>query len=92
MKRKKELRSRFYALSPRFNYLPAGDRYLFAVDEPKYRFNVIGAGINGQEHISITLLEGRATIHGIYDPSPLSIDSTRKVYSSVRPTILTSTL
>ena len=85
MKRKKELRSRFYALSPRFNYLPAGDRYLFAVDEPKYRFNVIGAGINGQEHISITLLEGRATIHGIYDPSPLSIDSARKVYADYSP-------
>lgn len=72
-KRGKELRSSFFARHPIFAYLPDKDRYLSALDKPKYKLNVIGAGINGQEHIRITKAEGRATIHGLYDPNKLSI-------------------
>jgi predicted dehydrogenase len=49
------------------------DKYLFAKEAPRYRFNVIGAGTMGQEHIRVTNLEGRATIHGVFDPEPLSV-------------------
>ena len=77
----KEFRSRIIALNPRFNYLSEKDRYLQAIEQPKYRFNVIGTGINGREHIKITLLEGRATIHGIYDPHPGSIESAKQMYA-----------
>jgi len=38
---------------------------------------VIGAGTMGQEHIRVTLFEGRATIHGVYDPEPLSVDNAK---------------
>ncbi|MGC9399849.1 MAG: Gfo/Idh/MocA family protein [Anaerolineae bacterium] len=74
MSNTKELRNRFFARSPHFDYLPDEDRYLLALDEPKYKFNVIGTGANGQEHIRITHLEGRAGIHGIYDPNPRSVE------------------
>jgi predicted dehydrogenase len=70
----KEFRNRFFSRSPRFDYLPDEDKYLLALDEPRYKFNVIGTGANGQEHIRITHLEGRASIHGIYDPNPRSIE------------------
>jgi predicted dehydrogenase len=77
----KEFRPRSFALNPRFNYLPASDRYLFARETPRHRFNVIGTGINGREHIHITLLEGRATIHGVYDPNPGSIELACREYT-----------
>lgn len=63
------------AMDPAFRYLAEADRYLTARPEPAYRFNVIGAGINGQEHIRVTLLEGRATIHGVYDPNRRSVQA-----------------
>lgn len=85
MKKGKELRSRAMSLSPRFAYLPAKDRYLLAQEPPRYRFNVIGAGINGQEHIAVTYLEGRAIIHGVYDPNPLSVQSARQVNGRFSP-------
>ena len=69
----KELRSRAFSLDPRFSYLSKEDRYLFHAEEPKFRFNVIGCGVNGNEHIHITLLEGRAIIHGVFDTNPGSV-------------------
>jgi predicted dehydrogenase len=69
----KELRSRAFNLDPRFSYLAVEDRYLFAKEDPKYKFNVIGCGLNGNEHIFVTMLEGRATIHGVFDENPGSI-------------------
>ncbi len=74
MSNTKEFRNRFFSRSPRFDYLPDEDKYLLALEEPKYTFNVIGTGANGQEHIRITHLEGRAGVHGIYDPNPRSIE------------------
>ena len=77
----KEFRNQVFARSPIFAYLPPEDRYLFAPREERYRFNVIGAGVNGQEHIRVTELEGRATIHGVYDPNPLSVASAQGMYA-----------
>jgi predicted dehydrogenase len=83
MKKGAEFRSSFLARLPRFNYLPAGDRYLFHIDTPKYKFNIIGVGSNGLEHLRVTLLEGRATIHGIFDPNPGSVESAQREFSQL---------
>lgn len=85
MKYGKEIRPYTFAHDPQFNYLPDADRYLLKLPEPKYRFNVIGTGVNGLEHIRITHLEGRATIHGIYDPNPRSVDVARSTHAQYRP-------
>ncbi|MFX0090281.1 MAG: Gfo/Idh/MocA family protein [Candidatus Hodarchaeota archaeon] len=84
-KRGKEFRSNFVSRNPQFNYLPNKDRYLFAIDKPKYKFNVIGTGIMGQEHMRTTMFEGRGTIHGIYDPNPLSIGVAKQIFSQFFP-------
>ena len=81
----KELRSRAFTLHPRFSYLPAHDRYLMAPEKPRHRFNVIGVGVNGQEHISVTMLEGRALIHGVYDPNPGSVAGAQRAYQRFVP-------
>jgi predicted dehydrogenase len=57
------------------------DKYLFATEPPRYRFNVIGTGTMGLEHIQVTLFEGRATIHGIYDPEPLSVANAKTAFA-----------
>lgn len=85
MKKRNEFRSRAFALNPRFRYLPDADRYLFALDPPAHRFNLIGAGNNGQEHLRVTLLEGRATIHGVYDPNPRSVEQARQIFAQLAP-------
>jgi predicted dehydrogenase len=85
MTKGKEIQSRAFSMNPRFGYLPAEDRYLFAMEPPRYKFNVIGAGVNGCEHISVTLLEGRATIHGVYDPNPGSVALAQASFQRFRP-------
>jgi myo-inositol 2-dehydrogenase / D-chiro-inositol 1-dehydrogenase len=81
MKHGKELRTKELTHSPRFKYLPDSDRYLVAQEQPKYKFNMIGAGIVGQEHIDVTYLEGRASIHGVYDPNPRSLEVAQETQS-----------
>ncbi|MCP4167401.1 MAG: Gfo/Idh/MocA family oxidoreductase [Chloroflexi bacterium] len=81
----KEFRSRLLARESRFNYIPKEDRHFLALVEPKYRFNVIGTGINGTEHIRVTLMEGRATIHGIFDPNPGSIEMAQTAFKESEP-------
>ncbi len=81
MTNNKELRPRALSLSSQFGYLPDSDRYLTARPQPKYRFNIIGTGIIGQEHINITHLEGRATVHGIYDPNPRSVETAQALHA-----------
>lgn len=81
----KEFRSRFLSQNANFSYIPQSDRYLFSFDQPKYKFAIIGTGIMGQEHLKTTLLEGRATIRGIYDPQKLSIEKTKQLFSVYAP-------
>jgi predicted dehydrogenase len=85
MSKRKGVKSRFLGRSPHINYIPKGDRYLFDVGEPKYKFNVIGTGQNGCEHIRVTMIEGRATIHGIYDPNPGSIEKAKDSFKRFAP-------
>src|SRR5688572_7334014 len=80
-----EIRSRALARDAQFNYLPDSDRYLLARPTPEFKLNVIGTGINGQEHIRVTHLEGRATIHGIYDPNPRSIEGAQTAHAQYYP-------
>ncbi|MDG2289164.1 MAG: Gfo/Idh/MocA family oxidoreductase [Woeseiaceae bacterium] len=63
------------------NLVADQDKYLFASDAPKYRFNVIGAGTMGQEHIRVTNFEGRAIINGVYDPEPLSVENAKDAHA-----------
>lgn len=82
---KKEISSKSLTRDKQFSYLPDHDRYLLARETPEFRFNVIGTGINGQEHIRITYLEGNAVVHGIYDPNPRSIETACEVHRQVSP-------
>lgn len=86
MKRNKEFANRLHALTPKFAYVPQEDRFLMDPGPLKYRFNVIGVGVNGQEHIRVTLLDGRCTVHGVYDPNPSSVEGA----SGSRPSSPTS--
>jgi hypothetical protein len=85
MKSRKELGTRAMAFTGMFGYLPDKDRYLVAREKPAHRFNVIGLGVNGQEHVRITMLEGRADIHGVYDPNPRSVEAARQIYNRFVP-------
>ncbi len=85
MANQKLFRSRPFALTPRFNYLPDADRYLLALEKPTHKFNLIGAGINGQEHIRVSMMEGRADIHGVYDPNPRSVELAKQNYAQFNP-------
>lgn len=81
----KEFSSKFFSRNPIFNYLEDKDRYLFSTEEPNYRFNVIGTGLMGMEHMRTTMLEGRGIIHGIYDTNPLSIIVAKHMFFTLFP-------
>ncbi|NVM43358.1 MAG: Gfo/Idh/MocA family oxidoreductase [Candidatus Lokiarchaeota archaeon] len=81
-KKDKEFRSSHFARLP-VKYLPPEDKYIFAPPNPKYKFNLIGTGMMGLEHLRVTYLEGRATIHGIYDPNPQSVAAAQGVLSQI---------
>ena len=69
----------FYQARRTFDYLSEEDRYLSGNPQPALKFGFIGCGIMGQEHIRNTLLEGRAAIAGLYDPSSRSVEHARKL-------------
>lgn len=81
----KEIRSRFYAMNPALRYLPDGDRYLFEFEPPRHKFVILGSGMIGQEHLRITALEGRAVVHGIFDPNPNSVTVAKAVFEQYFP-------
>jgi myo-inositol 2-dehydrogenase/D-chiro-inositol 1-dehydrogenase len=81
----KEFRTKAFSLNPDFDYLPDEDRWLLGSAPPRHRFNVIGVGVNGNEHIRITHLEGRATVHGIYDPNPRSVEVAQRTHTQYAP-------
>jgi myo-inositol 2-dehydrogenase / D-chiro-inositol 1-dehydrogenase len=68
-----------------FKYMPDKDRYLCFSEKPRYKFNVIGTGNNGTEHIRVTLLEGRGTINGVYDPNPGSVAMAKGSFERLAP-------
>ncbi|MBM7554452.1 Gfo/Idh/MocA family protein [Thalassobacillus pellis] len=85
IKKGKELKSKYISRNSKFDYLPEHDRYLTARAKPKYKFNVIGTGNIGQEHMKVTMLEERGTIHGIYDTNTSSIEQAKQMFSTNFP-------
>jgi len=82
MPEKKEFWSRDFAIRHgHASLVAAHDRYLSAQEPPRYRFAVIGAGNMGQEHIRVTMFEGRATIAGVYDPESLSVANAKAAFA-----------
>jgi predicted dehydrogenase len=86
-KKGKEFRNIYFSRSPGLKYLPPEDKYLFSLPTPKYKFNIIGTGMMGIEHLRVTYLEGRATIHGIYDPNPRSVAAAQGALSQIDPNL-----
>lgn len=66
-------------------YLKKEDEYFFKPPEVKYEFNIIGAGMIGVEHLHVTMLEGRARIHGIYDVDANSIAKMKREFETHYP-------
>ncbi len=69
------------------DYLPKKDLYVYKREEPKYKFNVIGSGMIAQEHMRVTMLEGRGTINGIYDTNEYSIKQAKAMFKELYPDI-----
>ena len=82
VKKGKEFRSSYFARLP-VKYLPPEDKYIFSLPSPKYKFNIIGTGMMGIEHLKVTYLEGRAIIQGIYDPNPRSVTAAQEALSQI---------
>lgn len=80
MTKKKELRLRHMEEAPFFDFVEEEDRYLFAGDVVKYRFNVIGTGTIGQEHMRVTELEGRAVVNGLFDLNEKSLEVAQRIF------------
>lgn len=91
----KEIKSKALAFSPNFAYISQEDRFILDRGPASLKFNIIGCGVNGQEHLRVTALEGRALVHGIYDPHPASVfaaqteharfsDNPLKIYPSLQ--------
>lgn len=82
---KKEINQVLYKQFLNTGYLGEEDLYLCKNPDPKYRFNIIGTGMMGMEHIRVTVLEGHAAVHGIYDKSPRSLRSAKEMFESLCP-------
>lgn len=85
MNKKDEYYSRFLSLDPRFSYLPENDLYLQARKTPVCKAAIIGTGIMGQEHIRNTMIEGRASLYGIYDQNPNSVEAAKREFRQFAP-------
>ena len=85
VKHSKEFRNNYFSRLPGLKYLPSGDKYIFALPNPKYKFNIIGSGMMGIEHLRTTYLEGRAAIQGVYDPNPRSVAAAQRALSQINP-------
>jgi len=81
MEQNKSIIQQLMSYNPRLNYLSDEDRYFTAKEKSTLIFNVIGTGVNGQEHIRNTLYEGRGTIKGIFDTNAGSIEAAKKDYN-----------
>ncbi len=81
-KQGKEFRNSYFARLAG-KYLPPEDKYNFSLPSPKYKFNIIGTGMMGIEHLRVIYLEGRASIHGIYDPNPRSVAAAQEALSQI---------
>jgi len=77
--------SRIFRRGPLFDYLEPGDQFLAASVTPDLSYGVIGCGMMGQEHIRNAALAGRATIGGLFDPAPRSVEHALKSIQREQP-------
>ena len=82
---KHELNSVTYGAFLNVDYLPESDLYVYRRPQARYKINVIGAGMIAHEHMLVTMLEGRAVIHGIYDVSKHSIHRATTMFKEHYP-------
>lgn len=66
-------------------YLSDDDMYIYKKEQPKHKINVIGCGMIGQEHMRVTMLEGRAEVYGIYDVDQRSIAQAKDMFAALYP-------
>ncbi len=85
MKKRKEINSVTYSNFLNVDYLPEKDLFVYKKPKAKYKINIIGAGMIAQEHMRVTMLEGRAEIHGIYDVSEYSAKQAQKMFAEIYP-------
>lgn len=85
---RREMRLRSFAEDPRLAFIGEEDRYLFKPPEPQLRFNLIGCGTMGLEHLRVTHLEGRAEVRGVHDPhAPSLAEAVRQQAALGAPTL-----
>jgi len=76
------MRLRSFERSSSIDYIRPEDRHIFKHPPAVFKFNIIGTGMIGQEHMRVTELEGRARIHGIYDTQQESIDVAKREFAN----------
>lgn len=79
---RREIRTNFFKGEHVTQYLHPSDQYLYAPEKPKYKLNVIGFGMMGLEHALVTMLEGQAEIHGVYDTENASVNGNKQIFES----------
>lgn len=76
------MRLRPFERSPSIDYIRPEDRHVFKRPNAAVKFNIIGTGMIGQEHMLVTELEGRAQVCGIYDTQANSIDVSQREFAN----------
>lgn len=69
-----------------FAYLEEQDRFLGGTQAPEMSFGFIGCGMMGQEHMRNAQLVGRASLGGVYDPAPKSVDCALEIAARAKGT------
>lgn len=86
-KRQKEVNPVVYSNFLNVDYLPQDDLYIYRREPAKYKLNIIGSGMMGQEHMRVIMLEGRASVYGIYDTNQNSIKQAKDMFAKLYPDI-----
>lgn len=85
MSSRKSVKS-FYEQVPSLReYLSERDQYLSKQDKPEYKFNIIGAGNIAREHMNVIMMEGRGTVHGIFDINCGIAEETKDHFEDLYP-------
>lgn len=81
----KEINNVVFSSSLNVGYLEDKDLYIYKKESAPHRFNVIGSGMIAQEHMRVTMLEGRAVIHGVYDVNENSANKACEMFEKLFP-------
>lgn len=86
--------NRFYSNPTKQRSLAASHQSPTADNVPRFKFNIIGTGMIGREHMRVVALLGQAQIHGMFDVEESSLNDAENAHSSYSdgPLIRYSTL